>query len=281
MNPKIFRDIARDLYLEANYNIRPDIKKALQKAYSREKKRLPKQALAAILKNAYIARCENIAICQDTGYPVFFVKIGKKAPLPFYQIEKELNKGIKEATLKGPFRYSVIKDPLERCKRSPNVPAIFHYEFINSDSIEITLLVKGFGSENKSCLYLLNPNTSIKEITDIVVKHIKDIGSSACPPYIIGIGVGATSDEALILSKKATLLDIDKKSKDILYAKLERDIFKQVNKLSIGALGLGGDATCLGVRILHHATHIAGLPLAISVGCHATRSSSRKLKIKN
>ena len=280
MDSRIFQKTAEELYLKANFEIRPDIKKALLLSLKREKNKLARRAIRAILKNAEYAFQDKVAICQDTGYPVFFIKLGKVPNISAFKIQKALTQGIKDATLKGFLRSSVLSDPLRRVKSTPNIPPIFHIELSNRDEIEITLLVKGFGSENQTRLYLLNPNPSRKEIINKIAGHIKNVGASACPPYIIGIGIGGTSDKALILSKQATLLDINRKSQDLMLARLEQDIKKAVNKLGIGPLGLGGKTTCLGVRILTHPTHIAGLPLAISVGCHATRSAQKVIKLK-
>jgi len=280
MNVKIFRTIARDLYLEANFRIRPDIKEALVKAQNKEQIKLAKKALGAILENAKLAYRNKIAICQDTGYPVFFIKAGKRFLEHLSEIQRELIKGIKDATIEGYLRSSIVKDPLRRDKVSPNIPPVMHIESWDKDVCEITLLVKGFGSENKTRLYLLNPNTKREEIVDIVTKYIKEVGSSACPPYIIGIGIGGTTDKALILSKKATLINLGKENRNVSLGNLEKNIEREINKLGIGPLGMGGKTTCLGVKIISHPTHIAGLPLAVSVGCHATRSAKKVIKLK-
>ena len=277
MNVKKFRTIAQELYLKANFRIRPDIKKALVKAQNKEQVKLAKEALEAILENAKLAYRDKVAICQDTGYPVFFIKAGGTFLKHLSEIQQELIKGIKDATVKGCLRSSVVKDPLKRDKISPNIPPVMHVECWDKDVCEITLLVKGFGSENKTRLYLLNPNTKGEEIAGIVTEYIKEVGSSACPPYIIGIGIGGTTDKALILSKKATLINLGKKNRNVSLGNLEKKIEREVNKLGIGPLGMGGKTTCLSVKIIAHPTHIAGLPLAVSVGCHATRSSKRKV----
>lgn len=277
MNPRKFRSLACDLYLEANYKLRPDVKRALSRAYLRERSQLARQAIKIILENARLASKDKIALCQDTGYPIFFIKLGRAYLAMLPQIERELTLGIKDATLKGPLRSSLVLDPLRRKGISPNLPPIFHIEFSSRKHIEITLLVKGFGSENQSRLCLLSPNASQKEIVEKVVAQVRRAGSRACPPYIIGLGIGGTAEKALELSKKALLLDVDKRSKEPELALLEKKIEKEVNKLGIGALGVGGRTTTLGVRILTHPTHIAGLPLGISLGCHSTRSATRRL----
>lgn len=279
MQTKFFRKIGKDLYLSANWKIRPDIKKAFQRALNYEKKKLARLALEAILNNVYRAEKEKLPLCQDTGYPIFFIKVGKNGFCNFKTLEEGLTQGIKDATIEGPLRWSVVCNPLQREKTAPNIPPIFHYEFASISGIEITLMVKGFGSENQTAVYMLNPNTTHEEIIEIVRSRVTEAGSKACPPYIIGIGIGGTSEIALILSKKATLLDVNSCSNDSKIEILEKKIKKAVNKLGIGPLGVGGNTTAIGVRILTHPTHIAGLPLAITLGCHSTRSAKVKLKI--
>jgi len=273
-----FKSIARELYLKASFDLRGDIKRALVKACNQEREKLAKEALTAILKNSELAKKKRMAICQDTGYPVFFLKIGNIAIKDIYNIKEELAKGIREATMEGNLRKSILLDPLKRDKTSFNTPPIFHIDFNNSKKLEIELLVKGFGSENQTKLSMLNPNTLDNEIVDIVVSHIKEVGSKACPPYIIGIGVGGTADKAILLSKEATLVSLDKKNRDKRLSSLENRIKKELNKLKIGPLGVGGKTTCLGVKILTHPTHIAGLPLGITVSCHATRSAKKVIR---
>jgi len=279
MNYQIFRKLGKELYLEANFKMRKDIRRLLLQAYERERKKLAKEAIKVILENAKIAERDKVPICQDTGYPIFFLEIGK-IKLDLKKVKDALTEGIREATIDGYLRSSVLSDPLRRQGISPNIPPILHVEASGRKGIKITLLVKGFGSENQTKLVMLKPNAGEDEIIEAVKEHVKGVGSRACPPYIIGIGIGGTSDIALMYSKKATLLEMDKKSKDPKIARLESEIKKRVNKLGIGPLGVGGYTTCLGVRILTHPTHIAGLPLAISLGCHATRSASRILNLR-
>jgi len=273
-----FKSIARELYLKASFDLRGDIKRALVKACNQERERLAKEALTAILKNSELAKKKRMAICQDTGYPVFFLKIGNIAIKDIYNIKEELTEGIREATIEGSLRKSILLDPLKRDKTSFNIPPIFHIDFNNSKRLEVELLVKGFGSENQTKLLMLNPNTLDNEIIEVVVNHIKEVGSKACPPYIIGIGVGGTADKAILLSKEATLVSLDKKNRDKRLSDLEDRIKRELNKLKIGPLGVGGKTTCLGVKILTHPTHIAGLPLGITVSCHATRSAKKVIR---
>ena len=273
-----FKSIARELYLKASFDLRGDIKKALVKACNQEREKLAKEALTAILKNSELAKKKRMAICQDTGYPIFFLKVGNVGIKDLSNIKEELAKGIREATIEGSLRKSILLDPLKRDKTSFNTPPIFHIDFNSSKKLEIELLVKGFGSENQTKLLMLNPNTLDSEIVDIVVNHIREVGSKACPPYIIGIGIGGTADKAIVLSKEATLVSLDKKNRDKKLSNLENRIKKELNKLKIGPLGVGGKTTCLGVKILTYPTHIAGLPLGITVSCHATRSAKKVIR---
>jgi len=273
-----FKSIARELYLKASFDLRGDIKRVLVKACNQEREKLAKEALTAILKNSELAKKKRMAICQDTGYPIFFLKVGNVGIKDLSNIKEELAKGIREATIEGSLRKSILLDPLKRDKTSFNTPPIFHIDFNSSKKLEIELLVKGFGSENQTKLLMLNPNTLDSEIVDIVVNHIREVGSKACPPYIIGIGIGGTADKAIVLSKEATLVSLDKKNRDKKLSNLENRIKKELNKLKIGPLGVGGKTTCLGVKILTYPTHIAGLPLGITVSCHATRSAKKVIR---
>lgn len=281
MDFEIYRLLAYELYLKANYKIRSDIKRALEKALKKEKSKIARLAIRIILENAECAFKEKVPMCQDTGFPIFFIKLGRINFGALYAIRKQLILGIKDATLKGFLRSSLVLDPLKREEISPNIPPLLHIESSNTNKIEIELLVKGFGSENQTHLYLLNPDASLEEIIDIVINQVKKAGSRACPPYFIGIGIGGTAEEAVILSKKALLQDIDKRNNDFNLARLEEKIEKEVNKLGIGPLGVGGQTTCLGVKILTYPTHIAGLPLAVSLGCHAIRSAKRTIAVNS
>jgi fumarate hydratase subunit alpha len=274
-----FKRIAKELYLKASFDLRSDIKRALEEAYNKERKKLAKEALYAILKNAKIAAKKRLAICQDTGYPLFFLRLGNSGIKDLSAITKGLTEGIREATVEGGLRRSLVSDPLKREGLSLNTPPIFHIEFNNSKKIEIELLVKGFGSENQTKLFMLNPTISSLDIVGIVADHLKSVGSKACPPYIIGIGIGGTADKAVMLSKEATLKNLDRESKNETLRALEKKIKLKVNNLKIGPLGLGGNTTCLGVKILTYPTHIAGLPCAVTVSCHATRSAKKIIRL--
>jgi fumarate hydratase subunit alpha len=215
-------------------------------------------------------------ICQDTGIAVVFCEIGQNLQIEG-DINKAINEGIKRGYKRGFLRKSVVSDPLLRKNRMTNTPAIIHYDFVKGDNIKLTVLPKGFGSENASRTIMLRPTDGEKEIIDFAVKTVKEAGADACPPLVLGIGIGGTLDKAVFLAKKATLVPIGRPNPKKHLADLERKILKEVNKTGIGPAGLGGNVTCLGVKVLSFATHIAGLPLCLNISCHALRSAQGRL----
>jgi fumarate hydratase subunit alpha len=275
---KEVENLAYNLYLKASFSLRKDIIFSFKKAMRRETSPIAREAFKVLLKNAYIANKEKIPICQDTGFPVVFLEIGDRVKIPLFKIEKAIEKGIKKATFDGNLRKSLIYDPILRKNILANIPPIFHIESIKGNKIKITVLAKGFGSENWTKLWLLNPTTSKREIINLILDWVKKTGASACPPYIIGVGIGGTSEYAVYLSKKATIIPFNRKNKNLELSKMENEILKRVNGTKIGPLGLGGKTTAIAVKILTHPTHIAGLPLAVSLGCHATRFAKGMLK---
>jgi len=260
----------KELAIKANIILRPDVKKFLQAAKKKEPQRRSQQAIELILKNARIAKTEKLAICQDTGLPVVFVELGENLRITNGSLKKAITDGVKDAYKSSGFRNSIVKDPLKRTKPG-FAPGIIHFDLVAGEKIRLTVFPKGFGSENKSKTIMLNPTNGEKEIIKFAEQAVKDAGSSACPPYVIGLGVGGTLDKAVYLSKKALLDKLGARTK------LEKTILKQINKLKIGAFGLGGNSTALSVRVLTHPTHIAGLPVAINISCHALRSASAVL----
>lgn len=265
------------LCLRANLSLRKDVKIALEKAVKKETKSVSKKMLRNLIENYKIAENERLPVCQDTGMVVVFLKIGKGINLDFSRLEEYVNKGVAKAYKEGFFRKSIVNDPLTRENTGNNLPAIIHYEFTKNKGLEISVLIKGFGAENKSQLRMMNPTASEEDIIDYVVEVVRKAGPDACPPYFLGIGIGGTMDKAALLSKKSLLQDVSKLSKDEKVAKLQRKILKKINGLNIGVLGLGGKATCLGVNILTYPTHIAGLPVAVNLNCHALRSACKRL----
>jgi len=265
------RDAVNDLCLRANLFLKEDILAALKAAYLNEANKKAKDILQAIIKNALIAKREKLAICQDTGLPCVFVEIGENVKISG-DLKKAINKGVELGYKKGFFRNSVIKDPLSRGKPGYQ-PAIIHIDIVKGNKIKLTVLPKGFGCENKVQLRMFKPTASIVEIKKFIVQTIKDAGPDACPPYVVGVGIGGTADYACFLAKKALLKNIVHSSGFIVH-RLERELLKEINKLNIGPMGLGGKTTALAVNIETYPTHIAGLPVCVNISCHALRSAS-------
>jgi fumarate hydratase subunit alpha len=267
---KISQTVA-ELCVRANQVLRSDVYQLLRSAYKKEKNRRAKLTLEAILRNASIARREKLAICQDTGLPVVFLEVGQEVKI-LGDLKSAVNKGVEAGYRKGYFRNSVIPDPLLR-GRSAYQPAIIHTDIVRGSKLKITVLPRGFGCENKSRLKMFNPTAKLTEIKKFVIDTVKSAGPDACPPYVVGVGIGGTADYAGILAKKALIRKLNAK-RSTLYAKLESELLKEINRLKIGPMGLGGKATCLAVNIETYPTHIAGLPVAVDVSCHALRSAT-------
>ena len=265
------------LCIEASTKLRPDIHRALKQALRKEAHKVTKRVFEVLLENAKIAREESRAICQDTGLVCVYVKIGQAVNLVGGNLKNAINRGVGEAYKKGFLRKSVVKSPLTRENTGTNTPAVIYTDIVDGRSVELTVMPKGFGGENKSRLRMLNPTDGEKEIVDFCEEVVKEAGPDACPPYILGIGIGGTFDKASILAKEALVLPIDKPSPKKHLRKLENAILNRVNKLKIGPMGYGARTTCLGVNALEYPTHIAGLPVAVNVGCHVTRSARRIL----
>ena len=260
------------LVIQANTDLREDILAALKQAVKKEKHRLARRALLVIIENAKIAKKEKLPICQDTGMPVVFVKMGSEVLLKG-NITAIITNAVAQAYKENFLRASIQTDPLLRKAKPAYAPCIVHTDIVDGEKITINLLPKGFGSENKSRVKMLYPTASLKNIEDFVVESVKEAGSSACPPYIIGVGIGGTQDYAGLLAKKALLCPVDKRNKDKVLAGLERSLLKKINVLRIGAFGFGGKSTALAVNVQAYPTHIAGLPVAVNISCHALRSA--------
>lgn len=266
--------VVTELCVEANVNLPDDLLKALRKAFISEKNKQAKKVLRAIIENAYLAPKENLPICQDTGMVVVYCRIGQEVKLKGGNISKAINQGVKEGYKN--LRKSVVDDALIRRKNTTdNTPAIIHFEIIGGDKIRITLAAKGFGCENKSSLKMFPPTQKISQIENFIVNSVKDAGADACPPFVIGVGIGGTQDKAALLAKEAILRPLNKHQRDVKIVRIERKLLSEINRLGIGPMGLGGKTTALAVNIATYPTHIAGLPVAVNISCHATRHASR------
>lgn len=270
LNSKIIQEEVAWLCIKANTQLRSDVLFKLKAAYQRETKARARDLLKAIIKNSEFARRNSLAICQDTGLPCVFVELGNKLKIAG-DLRMAINKGVERGYKKGYLRNSIVNNPLIR-KKPDYKPAVIHFELVKGDRLRLTVLPKGFGCENKSRLKMFVPTASIDQIKQFIVESVIEAGPDACPPYIIGLGIGGTADYAGYLAKKALLNKITGKP-----SRFEQDILRKLNKLNIGPMGLGGRTTCLGVSVQTYPTHIAGLPVAVNISCHALRSATKIL----
>lgn len=271
------RDTVRDLCLKANFELRKDVLGAIKSAYKKETNIRAKGILKSIIENAGIARNKKIAICQDTGIVSVFLDIGIDVRMTGGNLVDAVNEGVRMAYDKGCLRKSVVDDPILRTNTRTNAPCVIFTDIVDGDGVKITVAPKGFGSENKSRVKMFNPTATIADIKKFVLEVVKDAGADACPPLVLGIGMGGTFEKAAYLAKKALTQPIDQAHKKRHMAKLENEFEKEINALGIGPMGLGGRTTVLGVNLLEYPTHIAGLPVAVNVSCHATRGASKIL----
>jgi fumarate hydratase subunit alpha len=276
MKQQIQKQIEK-LVKEASFSLRKDVLALLRKAYSKETNKKAKVSLALILENAKIAKREKLAICQDTGLPVIFIEIGKNNSISGGLIDS-IEKAVISSYKNNYLRASVVM-PFDRGNPSYN-GVVSHVEFSPQiKGVKVTLLPKGFGSENKSKLKMFNPTANLKQIEDFIIESVVMAGPESCPPFIVGIGAGGTSDTALLLAKKALLARVDLSNKDKFLDKLEKRLLKKINSLNIGPMGLGGKNTCLAVKIKTAPTHIAGLPVGVNISCHALRSATINISV--
>ena len=263
-------EIVTALCIKANTCIGEDIRTALTEARSHETMPLASLTLDTILKNAEVAACENLPLCQDTGMVVAFVEIGSTVHVNG-DINAAINEGVRRGYAEGYCRNSVLGDPISRVNTGDNTPAVIHYEFVPGDTLSITIAPKGFGSENMSAVRMLNPSDGLAGVEDFIVDTIQRAQGNPCPPVIVGVGIGGTMEKAALLSKQALLRDVGSANPDEFWKTVEARLLARINTLDIGPAGFGGLTTALGVHILTYPTHIAGLPVAVNVGCHATR----------
>lgn len=267
----------KEMCIEANYNLSKDMENAIVNAPEKEKSPIGKQILEQLQENINIAREELIPICQDTGMAIVFMKIGQDVHIEGMNIEDSINEGIRQGYEDGYLRKSVVKDPIIRENTKDNTPGIIHYEIVSGDNIEITVAPKGFGSENMSRVYMLKPADGIEGVKAAVLETVKLAGPNACPPMVVGVGIGGSFEKCTILAKKALTRNLQQRSSIPYVKELEEELLETINKLGIGPAGLGGRITALGVNVETYPTHIAGLPVAINICCHVNRHSHRIL----
>ena len=265
------RDAVRDMCIEANYSLSPDMRCVFEKACQEEKSPLGRQILNQLSENLEIAKKDEIPICQDTGMAVVFLEVGQEVHFEGGSLEEAVQEGIRLGYTEGYLRKSVVGDPVLRVNTGDNTPGVLYYEIVPGDRVTIQVAPKGFGSENMTRLRMFNPSAAREDIMDFIVECVSAAGSNPCPPVLVGVGLGGTSEMAALLAKRALLRPVDEKNADPFYAAMEAEVLERINALGIGPQGLGGRATALSVSIIPYATHIAGLPCAVNLGCHVTR----------
>lgn len=267
----------KEMCIEANYFLSQDMDAAMKHAVSAEKAPLGRQILSQLQENLQIAGEDMIPICQDTGMAVIFLKIGQEVHLEGGLLEDAVNEGVRQGYTEGYLRKSVVKDPLLRENTKDNTPAVIHYEIVEGDKVTVTVAPKGFGSENMSRIFMLKPSDGISGVKQAILTAVQDAGPNACPPMVVGVGIGGTFEKCALLAKKALTRPVNQRS-PIPYVKdMEEELLQKINCLGIGPGGLGGTVTALAVNVETYPTHIAGLPVAINICCHVNRHVTRIL----
>ncbi len=265
----------KEMCIEANHFLTEDMKRGFDTAMETEKSPLGRQILGQLQENMRIAGEDMIPICQDTGMAVVFMEIGQEVHFEGGALEEAIHEGVRQGYVEGFLRKSVVKDPVYRENTKDNTPAVIHYEIVPGDQIKITVAPKGFGSENMSRIFMLKPAEGIEGVKNAVLTAVKEAGPNACPPMVVGVGIGGTFEKCAIMAKKALLRPADRRS-DIPYvSELETELLERINRLGIGPGGLGGTTTALAVNINTYPTHIAGLPVAVNICCHVNRHAVR------
>lgn len=267
-------EIVAQLCMRANMILPEDIECALIQSKKREKSPVCKQVFDDLIENLAIAKEDELPICQDTGMAVVFVDIGQDVHLTGGLLEDAIEKGIAKGYTEGYLRKSIVKDPLQRANTNDNTPGVIHTRIVAGERIMITVVPKGFGSENMSRLAMLEPSAARNGVVKFVLDTVLHAGSNPCPPIIVGVGIGGDFEYAALLAKRALCRDLSSKNPNLYYAKMEEELEQKINDLGIGSQGFGGVVTTLGVNIETYPTHIAGLPVAVNIGCHVTRHAS-------
>ena len=265
----------KEMCIEANHFLSDDMKNVLVTSEQNEKSELGKKILCQLQENLDIAGKEMIPICQDTGMAVIFVKVGQEVHIKGGLLTDAINEGVRQGYVDGYLRKSVVADPIYRENTKDNTPAVIHYEIVDGDKIDITVAPKGFGSENMSRIFMLKPADGIEGVKEAILTAVKDAGPNACPPMVVGVGIGGTFEKCALLAKKALTRNITKRSSVEYVRELEEEMLDKINALGIGPGGLGGTTTAYAVNIETYPTHIAGLPVAINICCHVNRHAHR------
>lgn len=267
----------KEMCIEANHFLTDDMKKVFKNAVVSEKSPLGKQVLNQLNENLDIAANDMIPICQDTGMAVVFINVGQDVHFTGGNITDAINEGVRQGYVEGFLRKSVVNDPIIRENTKDNAPAVIHYNIVSGDKVDITVAPKGFGSENMSRVFMLKPADGIEGVKDAILTAVKDAGPNACPPMVIGVGIGGTFEKCALLAKKALTRNVEEESPVPYVRELEKEMLEKINKLGIGPGGLGGTQTALAINIETYPTHIAGLPVAVNMCCHVNRHAHRQI----
>lgn len=267
----------KEMCIEANHYLSPDMDRMMKKAKEEEKSEIGKKVLNQLQENLQIADKEIIPICQDTGMAVIFLEVGQEIHFQGGSLEDAINEGVRQGYEEGYLRKSVVKDPIQRENTKDNTPAIIHYSIVPGDKVKITVAPKGFGSENMSRVFMLKPADGIEGVKDAILTAVKDAGPNACPPMVVGVGIGGTFEKSALMAKQALTRNVEEHSEIPYVKELEIEMLEKINGLGIGPGGLGGTTTALAVNINTYPTHIAGLPVAINICCHVNRHVVRKI----
>ena len=265
----------KEMCIEANHFLSSDMKKVFEEAVTREEAPLGKQILNQLEENLKIAAEDMIPICQDTGMAVIFIKVGQDVHFEDGNLTNAVNEGVRKGYVEGYLRKSVVGDPIERVNTNDNTPAIIHYEIVEGDQVDITVAPKGFGSENMSRVFMLKPADGIEGVKEAILTAVRDAGPNACPPMVVGVGIGGTFEKCALMAKHALTRNLFEEPSIEYVKELEYEMLEKINGLGIGPGGLGGTVTALAVNIETYPTHIAGLPVAINICCHANRHVHR------
>lgn len=277
INVKELTDNISEMCIQANHYLSPDMDVCMKQAVETEKSELGKKILNQLQENLEIADKEMIPICQDTGMAVIFMEIGQDVHFVGGDFEEAVNEGVRRGYVDGYLRKSVVKDPLIRENTKDNTPAILHTKIVPGDKVKITVAPKGFGSENMSRIFMLKPADGIEGVKNAILTAVKDAGPNACPPMVVGVGIGGTFEKCAILAKKALTRPVGEHSTIPYVKELEEEMLEKINRLGIGPGGLGGTTTALAVNVNTYATHIAGLPVAVNICCHVNRHVVREV----
>lgn len=273
----LITEAVKEMCIEANHVLARDMEQVFNLAVKEEESPLGRQVLGQLKENLKIAAEDMIPICQDTGMAVVFIKVGQDVHITGGSLTGAVNEGVKRGYEEGYLRKSVVGDPIQRINTKDNTPAVIHYEIVEGDAVDITVAPKGFGSENMSRVFMLNPADGLEGVKNAIITAVRDAGPNACPPMVIGVGIGGTFEKCTQMAKHALTRNIEEKPKIPWVKELEQELLAAINQLGIGPGGLGGRMTALAVNIETFATHIAGLPVAVNICCHVNRHAHRVL----